>query len=203
MLLLNLGCGSKPKAGYVNIDYDDTLQGVDEYVDLNQLPWPWDTNSVDAILITNVVHQLMPLGRDFGQLNQAAVMQEIWRVLRPEGTLELIVPSTDGKSAFSDPMAVSYWNDCTMLNFLPGQITDLGYPKFDIDERQGGVMVSQPDGLGQVFVVARLKKPGTDEEIDGTITGGERERGSEEGSGDGSIQDPVGESGQPEVRQQP
>lgn len=204
MLLLNLGCGKRIKPGYVNVDYDDTLPGIDEYVDLNQLPWPWDTGTVGQIMIANVAHELMPLGRPYGQLNQAAVMQEIWRVLKPGGSLELIVPSTDGKGAFADPMAVTFWNDMTLLCFLPGQHMDQGYPKFEIDARMGGVLVSQPDGLDQVWIVARLKKPGTEEiEDDGTSTGGECERGSEEGSGDGSIQDPAGESGQPEVREQP
>ena len=53
MLLLNLCSGRAPRAGFVNVDYDDDLTEVDEYVDLNQLPWPWGDNEVDLIHTVN------------------------------------------------------------------------------------------------------------------------------------------------------
>jgi hypothetical protein len=38
-------------------------------------------------------------------------MHEIWRVLVDHGYLDILVPSTDGRTAFQDLTHVSYWNE--------------------------------------------------------------------------------------------
>lgn len=196
MLMLNLASGRKKRAGMVNVDYDDSVD-ADDYVDLNQLPWPWDTSSVDFISCHNAAHQLVPLGRSHGQLNIAGLMQEIWRVLKPGSQVELIVPSTQGLGAFADPLAATFWNENTFLNFLEGQVTDMGYPKFEVETRGSGVEVSSPDGLGQVWVIARLHKPGTVANGDGDTS--ESELGSAEGAGTEPVPSAIEESGEPEI----
>jgi hypothetical protein len=37
-------------------------------------------------------------------------MNEIWRILKPDGIVDISVPSTDGRGAFQDPTHVSFWN---------------------------------------------------------------------------------------------
>jgi hypothetical protein len=37
-------------------------------------------------------------------------MNEIWRILKPGGIVDISVPSTDGRGAFQDPTHVSFWN---------------------------------------------------------------------------------------------
>ncbi len=37
-------------------------------------------------------------------------MNEIWRICKPGATLDILVPSTDGRGAFQDPTHVSFWN---------------------------------------------------------------------------------------------
>ena len=37
-------------------------------------------------------------------------MNETWRVLKPGGKAEIIVPTTEGPGAFQDPTHISFWN---------------------------------------------------------------------------------------------
>ena len=116
MLMLNLCCGRKYKPGMVNVDFDDTVK-ADEYVDLNVFPWPWETDSVDLVVMHDSINLLSPLGREYGQLNKAAVMQEIWRILRPGGKTQIIVQSVEGSGAFADPLAATFWNQRSFLTY--------------------------------------------------------------------------------------
>jgi len=129
-------------------------------------------------------------------------MEEIWRVMKPGGRLDLLVQSTEGLGAFSDPMAVTFWNEMTFLSFLEGYATDEGYPKFEVETRGGVVQSSQRDGLGQVWVAATLFKPGTMTDGNGPDKSGKPESGSAEGTGHQPVPDTAGESGKPEVREQ-
>ena len=47
---LNLGCGHDHKDGYINVDVSD-LGNPDQVVDLEVLPWPWEDNAIEEILI--------------------------------------------------------------------------------------------------------------------------------------------------------
>jgi hypothetical protein len=37
-------------------------------------------------------------------------MNELWRVAKPDGVIDIRVPSTDGRGAFQDPTHISFWN---------------------------------------------------------------------------------------------
>ena len=53
-------------------------------------------------------------------------MNECYRILKPEGILELEVPTTDGHGAFSDPTHVSFWNQDT-LNYFCQELNPVVY----------------------------------------------------------------------------
>jgi hypothetical protein len=42
--------------------------------------------------------------------NRIHTMNEIWRICKPGGMVDIRVPSTDGRGAFQDPTHVSFWN---------------------------------------------------------------------------------------------
>lgn len=149
--------------GYINVDLE-MKEGVDIAVDLNQLPWPWDDASVDELFAQDCLEHLSPLGRANGQANIIAVMAEIHRILKPDGKVEIIVPSTDGPGAFQDPTHVTYWNRNSFIYFLEsndkfgGGWAQDGFPKFHIRGDSLGIGDTMPSDLGIIWSVARMRK---------------------------------------------
>lgn len=181
-LKLHLGSHGERKPGYEGVDIrpDESGDTVQHVVDLNQLPWPWDDDSVTNIYANNVLEHLCPLGPSLGQLNIPAVLSEIWRILKPGGVVEIIVPSTDGRGAWQDPTHVTYWNRNTFLYFIKGENLwggedgVYGYPQFLANRRDLGVTDAQDMDLNLVWTVARLRKPESDvEESNATPAGSE------------------------------
>jgi len=107
-VMLNLGCGASPLAGFVNIDIVEG-PGV-QVVDLRQ-PWPWAESSVDYVNASHVIEHLP---------DKIFTMNELYRVLRPGAMALITVPTTDGPGAWQDPTHVSYWNRRSFLYFEAG-----------------------------------------------------------------------------------
>ena len=117
---LHLGCGNIIKEGYENVDCIARVDVV-RVVDLNDLPWPWQDNSISEIFAQDILEHLYPLGKCEAQMNIVGVMEEIYRVLEPNGVLEAIIPTTEGRGAFQDPTHVTFWNPNTLSYFIDGQ----------------------------------------------------------------------------------
>lgn len=103
MLRLNLGCSDSAVPGFIGVDrWTPPWATADNFqqVDLDA-PWPWEDNSVDEIRAHDVIEHL----RD-----KIHTMNELHRVLKPGATVDIMVPTTDGRGAFQDPTHVSYWN---------------------------------------------------------------------------------------------
>lgn len=97
MLKLNLGCSDRHLPGYVNVDRSEP---ADQIVDL-RLTWPWADNSVDEIIAWDCIEHLP---------DPIHTMNELYRVLRDGGMVDIIVPTTEGRGAWQDPTHVSWWN---------------------------------------------------------------------------------------------
>lgn len=99
---LNIGCGTKWLAGYLNVDIEpltELLQkarqhGVQTEIahgaeimqyDLRQ-PWPWPDQSADEIVANEVLEHF-----DHWELHH--ILNEAHRVLKPEGTFTGTVPN--------------------------------------------------------------------------------------------------------------
>lgn len=94
MIRLNLGCGNKPLPNCVNHDRTLFAAHVDIAHDLNILPWPWLDNTFDAIIAHSVVEHLDSF---------YAFFDEVWRILKPNGLIEVIVPRYDHINVAIDP----------------------------------------------------------------------------------------------------
>ena len=103
LIKLNLGCGpkSKHKNGWINIDI---MPPADMLMDLTQ-GIDFDTNSVDAIYADNLMEHFQ------ADTDLVTVLNECWRVLKPEGTMTIIVPSAANNfdAAFGDPGHKTYF----------------------------------------------------------------------------------------------
>lgn len=68
---LNLGCGNRHEAGYVNVDVSQAHR-PDKVWDLNRFPYPWADGSIDEVKMRHVLEHLDDLIK---------VMDEVWRIL--------------------------------------------------------------------------------------------------------------------------
>ncbi len=91
MIYLNLGCGFKPKRGFVNVDKYDNCK-PDVVHDLNVFPYPWDENSIDGI---EMIHTLEHLDDWWGAFCECA------RILKPGGRLQINVPDDSSTAALA------------------------------------------------------------------------------------------------------
>ena len=120
-LRIDIGGGKKIKVGYTNLDQ---VHGEGDWRRRAQdIPWPAEDNSVEAIHASHVMEHI-PAGEE-----RMAVMNEAWRVLQPNRVFEIIVPLLFNSAwdtithpanptaipqgvnwqAIADPTHVSYW----------------------------------------------------------------------------------------------
>lgn len=81
---LNLGCGPDIREGYVNVDF----KGSDNRVlnmDLSHFPWDFEDNSVDEILMLDILEH-------FPYKITESILNECWRVMKVGARIEIQVP---------------------------------------------------------------------------------------------------------------
>lgn len=98
---IDLGGGTAPARGHVNLD---PIHGEGRWRRAAQdTPWPAPDASVEQIRASHVLEHI-PAGQP-----RIDVLNEAWRVLRPGGQLEVIVPHFGTWQAHADPTHVSFW----------------------------------------------------------------------------------------------
>ena len=105
MKKLNLGCGQKYLAGWINADLSDKdIYGnkikVDVKHNLEKFPWPFKDNEFDAILMEHVLEHLNNLEK---------VMKELKRISKNKAKIKIIVPNFSCNLAYRDPTHVHYF----------------------------------------------------------------------------------------------
>ena len=96
---LNIGSGLTRIEGFTNVDYiqctdDKGNQYTDVICNLEKDPLPFEDNSVSEIACYETLEHIE---------NLIFVMNEMWRVLKPEGVLKGKVPREGGRGALADP----------------------------------------------------------------------------------------------------
>lgn len=97
---LNLGSGSKSIEGFVNVDKYPTA-ATHLVLDLEKLPWPWPTDSVDEV---RFIHSLEHMGRDPDTF--LGIMKELYRVCRNGAVVVIHVPHPRHDAFLGDPTHV-------------------------------------------------------------------------------------------------
>lgn len=135
---LNLGCGSQPMDGYVNVD-SWHQPGVDVVHDLDVFPWPWKDGEAEEIRAFDIYeHVDYPL----------EFMGECHRILQPGATLFIHTGHWRDMSSYTDPThkrflteeSFDYWVPGTYLNGRYGVAYARGrhFEKADIHLDGGG-----------------------------------------------------------------
>ena len=99
LICVDLGCGIHKAEGFIGVDIAPA-DGVDVIANLNET-FPFSDSSIDVVKAHNILEHLP---------NIINSMNELWRILKPNGIVDISVPSTDGRGAFQDPTHVSFWN---------------------------------------------------------------------------------------------
>ena len=95
LLKLDFGCGPNKREGFHGVDAH-AFVGVDTVYDLLVTPWPWADNSVSEAHASHFVEHLTAWQR-------VAFWNELYRVLVPNGTAQIIVPHWASCRAYGDP----------------------------------------------------------------------------------------------------
>ena len=110
--LLDIGCGDR-KSGPHWIGMDKRkLDGVDVVHDIEDIPYPFESNSVTTVMASHVLEHIKPwLTLD--------VFNEIWRILKPEGQLAIGCPYGVNEQYVQDPTHCNPFNEVTFFYFDP------------------------------------------------------------------------------------
>lgn len=98
---LYLGAGKDRKEGFTHVDIFP-FEGIDCVCDVC-LGLPFADDSVDCVYTQDFMEHLPPEKKVF-------VINEIWRVLKPGGTMEHFIPNAGSRNDFGSPSHLSHWS---------------------------------------------------------------------------------------------
>jgi len=154
---LDIGGGNNPNPGFVNIDILP-LPKVDIVWDLEVTPWPLPDESVITATASHVLEHINPHKGVF--IN---VMNEIWRVLKPEGQFAFVVPHGESPGYIQDPTHCNQINETTMHYFDPLSQTNL-YQFYRPKPWKIIQQVFNPAGNLEVLLEKRREDPSYEED---------------------------------------
>lgn len=110
--IIDLGCGKRKVKGSIGVDRVK-LPTVDIAHDLTKFPYPFEDGSVDKIYCRHVLEH-------FDADTRIKALEEIYRMLKVSGQVEIRVPHVFSISAFRDPTHKSFFTFDTMRYFTTG-----------------------------------------------------------------------------------
>ena len=94
MRKLNLGSGDRPLNEHINVDMNANAPQVDVVHDLDVYPWPFESDSIQEIVMAQCLEHLDDRNR---------AMEEIHRILEEGGKAIITVPHFTWQLAYTDP----------------------------------------------------------------------------------------------------
>ncbi|MBA3047830.1 methyltransferase domain-containing protein [Patescibacteria group bacterium] len=104
---LNLGCGNKKIPGFAGVDFVKT-KAAEIVHDLNKFPYPFPDNSVDEILMDNVLEHLDDVIK---------VMEEVYRICKHGAIIKIFAPYYKSSGAFTDPTHKHFFTENSFQYF--------------------------------------------------------------------------------------
>jgi SAM-dependent methyltransferase len=122
---LDIGCGANKHApDWVGLDMQP-LPGVDVVHDLLDFPWPLPDECVSVAICSHVLEHIPKTAviLQDGKLTTIhpfiMVMNEIWRVMQPDGSLAIAVPHGASPGFMRDPTHASQFMEESFYHFDP------------------------------------------------------------------------------------
>lgn len=138
--VLELGCGLNKTPGAVGLDVNPRSH-ADVIHDLDQPPYPFTDSEFDKIICRDVLEHVD---------NFIGVMEEIWRLGKPGGKVEISAPFMSSVNFFSDPTHRRAFTSRSFDYFIPGtqtfryqysparfKVLSVEYDKHEYEHRKG------------------------------------------------------------------
>lgn len=113
MKCVNIGCGMDYRQGWLNTDISTTAK-CDVVHDIRTERLPVEDGEVDVVYASGVLEQIL--------LNEHLLFafNEVWRVLKPGGEFQVVVPNAEHSIAFQDPYDVRKFVPKTFQYLISG-----------------------------------------------------------------------------------
>jgi SAM-dependent methyltransferase len=108
---LDIGCSDHKQPHWIGMDIRN-LPGVDVVHDAQKFPYPFEDNCCFQILLSHLWEHIEPKYR-------VDMMNELWRIMKPEGQLLISVPYYLSIGACQDPTHYTCPNEATFTYFDP------------------------------------------------------------------------------------
>jgi predicted SAM-dependent methyltransferase len=122
MKCVNIGAGMDYRPGWLNTDLSRTAK-ADIVHDIRSEKLPLDDNEVDLVYCSGVLEQILT------NEDLLFAFNEVWRVLKPGGEFQIVVPNAEFSIAFQDPMDVRKFVPKTFQYLISGAREFLLYGK--------------------------------------------------------------------------
>jgi predicted SAM-dependent methyltransferase len=106
-LKLDLACGQAKQEGYFGLDIAKG-EKVDAVVDLEQFPWPIESESAEDIFCSHYIEHTPDLIK---------FMNEVYRILKPGGKIKIIAPYYNSIRCWQDPTHKRAISEATFLYY--------------------------------------------------------------------------------------
>jgi SAM-dependent methyltransferase len=120
--VLDVGCGSAKAPGAVGLDISPDTE-ADIVHDLNVFPYPIEDSSFDHVLMQDVLEHVD---------HPVRVLEELHRVLRSGGRLQLRTPHFSSLLAYSDPTHKHYFSTLAIRSFAEPRFAHYGDARFEL-----------------------------------------------------------------------
>lgn len=107
---LDIACGQKKQKGFKGIDI---AGDADILHDLNETPWPIKTSCVEEAFCSHYVEHIPHYRPGWDRDGWWLFFDELYRVMKPEGTVQIIHPYVKSDRAFWDPTHVRFIHEVT------------------------------------------------------------------------------------------
>jgi len=115
---VSLGSGIEREAGFLRVDIDPKVN-PDYCINIEKAHLPFATSTVDVVHCNNILEHLR---------NIDYTMEEIWRVLKPNGKLKILVPHYRNYNAYYDPDHIRYFTENSMIYWCRDTLGSDGRP---------------------------------------------------------------------------
>lgn len=158
---LDIACGAhKQDPAFVGMDIQQ-FPGVDVVHDINIHPWPFEDESVLMAVASHIVEHIPPvaIGPNGTWFPFMEFMNEVWRILVPDGKLAIAAPHGMSAGYLQDPTHCNALNEGTWAYFDPLMMNGVLFRGYKPKPWKTEFISWDPSANIEVILVKRREDP--------------------------------------------